>query len=119
MTWTYSQSTGELQHNGEFVGNGYSGTGFGRNNPAYQETENYGPIPEGLYTIGTAHDDPVLGPCIMALHPNPATDTFKRSGFYLHGNNKNNDASHGCIVLGPLLRHSIASSPDTELEVIP
>lgn len=33
MTWIYSQSTGILKHNGQFVAKGYAGKGIGKNDP--------------------------------------------------------------------------------------
>lgn len=115
--WTYHQHTGTLLHNGAFEGTGYSGTGLGRNNPEAQHLASMGPIPQGAYTIGSAYDDPHLGPCVMHLDPEPGTDTFGRSLFRIHGDNMRHDASHGCIILGPSIRHLIAGSGDKELLV--
>ena len=42
-----------------------------------------------------------------------------RSGFMIHGNNVQNNASQGCIILGPALRQQIANSGDTTLIVVP
>jgi hypothetical protein len=119
MTWQYRQSDGELTCDGEFEGTGYSGTGIGRNEPDTQNIPNTGPIPQGQYKIGTAYDDiGKLGPCVMALDPQPGTETFGRSLFRIHGDNVNHDASHGCIILGPAIRHKIASSADRDLVVV-
>lgn len=115
--WTYSQSTGEFSHDGQFEGTGYSGTGIGRNRPSAQQIEGVGPIPQGLYTIGQPYDDPHLGPCVMHLDPAPGTNDFGRSLFRMHGNNKANDASHGCIILSPSIRHLVAISADRQLTV--
>jgi len=118
MTWTYSQTTGELTQDGTFQGTGYSGTGFGRNNTAAQNVPNVGPIPQGNYTIGSAYDDiGGLGPYVMHLDPTPDTNTFGRSLFRIHGNNINNDASHGCVILGPAIRQLISTSGDTDFTV--
>ena len=117
--WTYEQHNGELTHNGEFVGNGYSGMGSGRNNGMAQHIPNIGPIPCGQYKIAAKRDEiPGLGPCVMNLDPTPGTQTFGRSLFRIHGDNKNHDASHGCIILGPLIRAAIANSGDHDLVVI-
>lgn len=118
MTWTYSQNSGELLHDGEFVGTGYSGTGFGRNNPAAQDLQNVGPIPQGCYTIGESYDDSNLGPCVMHLDADSGTNTFGRSLFRIHGDNARHDASHGCVILGPSIRHLIAESDDADFEVV-
>lgn len=114
--WTYRQSDGELLHDGAFEGTGYSGTGIGRNNPAMEAVANEGPIPAGSYSIGRAHDESVLGPCVFALTPHG--DTHGRSEFYVHGDNARHDASEGCVILGPSIRHLIRDSGDTALEVI-
>lgn len=118
MTWTYEQATGELTRDGAFVGTGYSGTGMGRDNTAFEATEGVGPIPRGQYTIGPVRNSARLGPCVMNLEPSLMTDTFGRSLFRIHGDNRRNDASHGCIILGPLIRQAIADSGDTDLEVV-
>lgn len=116
--FTYSQRTGELAQNGEFVGTGYSGNGPGRNNPDMQAVHNVGPIPEGEYTIGLPYADPARGPCVMRLTPSSDTNEFGRSGFLIHGDNKTHTASEGCIILGPTIRQFIANSGDTVLTVV-
>jgi len=117
MTWKYQQHDGALFHNGEFEGTGYSGTEYGRNNPTAQDVANLGPIPQGNYWIGKPFTDAVRGPIVMALTPNPEDQMFGRSGFLIHGDNAAHDASHGCVVLGPLLRAAIANSGDVHLLV--
>ena len=118
MTWTYSQTSGELTHDGKFIGTGYSGTGFGRNNPAAQNLQTVGPVPQGSYIIGDAYDDPKLGPCVMHLDADADTEVFGRSAFRIHGDNARHDASHGCVILGPSIRQLIADSDDADFEVI-
>lgn len=121
MTWTYQQSTGQLLQDGKLIGVGYSGCGKGENAPECQNIPNVGPIPCGAYTIGEAYDDiGNLGPCIMKLTPLPGTETFGRSGFFMHGDNSshNQSASHGCIVMGKNTRNTVASSEDRNLLVI-
>lgn len=115
--WTYSQSTGELLNDGKFEGTGYSGTGDGRNNPDMQNVQNVGPIPQGGYVIGESYDDPHLGPCVMHLDAKDGTETFGRSLFRIHGDDARHDASHGCVILGPAIRHLIAASPDKDFVV--
>lgn len=117
MTWTYSQSSGELLRSGAFQGTGYSGTGDGRNNPDMQNVPDVGPLPQGDYDIGPAHDHPQLGPCVMNLEPTADTNTFGRSLFRIHGDNARHDASHGCVILGPTIRQAIRDSGDTKLTV--
>lgn len=121
--YSYEISTGTLNHNNIFVGTGYSGAGYlfadGRNNPTMVSDPDKGPIPPGMYTIGIAYQHPTEGPCVMNLTPDADTNTFGRSAFHIHGNNKSNNASKGCIILGPTIRKSIALSGDTRLQVIP
>lgn len=121
--FTYQISTGELLDNtGKFVGTGYSGAGLvlsdGRNNPAMVEDQDKGPIPPGFYQIGLPYHHPTEGPCTMNLTPLPETNDFGRSAFHIHGNNVNNNASLGCIILGPSIRTQIARSGDNELKVV-
>lgn len=115
--WTYSQRTGKLHRNGLLIGEGYAGTGPGRNNPDMQDVPRVGPLPRGVYKIGPAYHHPKLGPICMNLDPLPGTEMYGRSLFRIHGNNKANDASLGCIIQGPAVRKVLASSNDRELTV--
>ena len=121
MAWIYSQYTGGLQHNAQHVGSGYSGHGTGLNNPSAQNQPNIGPIPQGHYKIGPAHQ-PLdhLGPLALPLYPDAANTMFGRFGFFIHGDNPQMDhtASDGCIVLSRPLREAIAASGDADLTVI-
>lgn len=118
--WTYRQSTGELLHDGEHVGRGYSGHGDGLNNPTLEDVPEVGPIPRGFWHIGVPHMSMRVGPYAMSLRPEPGTDVFRRSDFLIHGDNYHHDqsASRGCIVLARALREAIHESSDTDLEVI-
>jgi hypothetical protein len=116
MPWTYSQSTGQLARDGQFVATGYSGFGIGRNNPSEQAMPNVGPIPQGHYNIGPPFEAAIQGPCTMRLTP-VGHDALGRDGFLIHGDNLTHDASTGCIVLPREVRESIASSEDHDLEV--
>jgi hypothetical protein len=122
MPWTYFQSSGELRHNGVLIGVGYAGAGMtsatGRNNPAMEGIPNQGPIPAGQYHIGNAFNHPQKGPLSMRLTP-IGHNALGRSGFMIHGNNVQNNASQGCIILGPAIRQQIAGSGDTQLLVQP
>ena len=122
MPWTYSQSTGELRHNGALIGTGYSGAGLiassGRNNPAMQNIPNQGPLPTGQYQIGASYNHAQKGPTSMNLMP-AGHNALGRSSFMIHGNNVQNNASQGCIILGPMLRQQIATSSDQILMVTP
>lgn len=120
MTWVYKQSTGELGHDGLFVGDGYSGHGVGKNNPSMQNIKNVGPIPCGNWVICPSFNHPVLGPCVMRLTPDTGTETFERRGFYLHGDGISDpgNASDGCIVQGHSVRVLVSQSDDNDLMVI-
>jgi hypothetical protein len=120
MPWSYSQKTGQLKFNGIVVGKGYSGAGLsaktGRNNSEMEDVRNKGPIPRGQWNIGTAYADKKRGPVVLALTP-VGHNAHGRTDFLIHGNNSKNDASEGCIILGPDLRKKVANSGDTILTV--
>lgn len=97
---------------------GYSGTAEGRNNPSLEDKPNLGPIPRGVYTIGPVYTHELLGPLVMDLIPEPDTKTFGRSLFRIHGNNLENDASHGCVILNKQTRFLVSQSSDHELRVV-
>lgn len=119
--WTYDQSTGDLSHDGVFIGTGYSGAGRtlaeGRNNGAMEAVAAKGPIPRGRWKIGRPRDGGALGPFVMNLDP-VGHNAHSRSLFRIHGNNKADDASHGCIILARPLRQLIAASGDNDLTVV-
>ena len=121
MTWRYSQATGKLEHDGQYVATGYSGHGAGVDNPAMQYVAGVGPIPCGRYSIGEPHDSAHVGPFAMDLTPMPGTDTHGRSAFLMHGDNAsvNHTASHGCLVFMRPTRTLVARSGDATLEVMP
>jgi hypothetical protein len=116
MPWNYSQSTGTLTRDNQFVATGYSGAAAGRNNPAEQAVPNLGPIPQGLYRIGPPFDAVRQGPCVMRLTP-LGHDALGRDGFLIHGDNLTHNASTGCIILPRATREAIAASPDRDLVV--
>jgi len=121
MAWKYSQKTGALTNPaGNRVGIGYSGHGDGLDNPALEQQQCEGPIPQGEWEIGQFFDDPGhKGPLVAHLMPLPGTETFGRSGFMIHGDNEhlNHSASEGCIVLPRILREMILASNDRTLVV--
>jgi hypothetical protein len=84
-----------------------------------QGVRNVGPVPQGTYTIGQPHDTATHGPYVMVLTPVQGTNTFGRSGFLIHGDNKRHDASHGCIILDRTLRHRVWGSGDHTIQVTP
>lgn len=119
--WIYFSNSGRLYDpTGKVVGNGYSGHGPGVNNQAMEAVHDFGPIPRGAYTIGQFFDDPEKGPIVAHLIPCPATDTFGRSGFMLHGDNAAGDhsASRGCIIMPRAVRAQVQFSPVKDLRVM-
>jgi len=122
VTWTYDQSSGDLFHNGAFIGTGYSGKGRtkedGRNNGDKQAIHEVGPIPRGFWKIGRVTDRPKTGVISIQLTPKPPETALGRTGFFIHGNNQADDASTGCIILARGLRLEIVGSGDAELEVV-
>ena len=116
----WHQTRGALMRDGELLGFGYSGNGYGYNNPAAQVVKKVGPIPQGKYTIDPSCTDAQVGPCAMRLVPDPTNLMFGRSGFFIHGDNAamNRTASEGCIVLSRTIRELIAGSSDFDLTVI-
>jgi lipoprotein-anchoring transpeptidase ErfK/SrfK len=121
--WTYKIASGQMLGAGGQAFVGYSGAGHtlgeGRNNPVMADVAAKGPIPPGRYVIGVPHDSPHTGAYTMDLTPGRGTNTLGRSAFRIHGNNVENDASHGCIVLPPGARRAVWASGDRALEVVP
>lgn len=119
MTWRYVQSVGQLSHDGQIEGRGYSGAGDGKNNPSMQDVPNVGPIPVGLYTIEEPIDTKTHGPYVMHLMPDAENDMFGRSAFMMHGDSVVNPgtASEGCIIMPRTVREKVWQSGDTTLEV--
>jgi hypothetical protein len=116
MPWTYNQITGKLTHDGRVVGTGYSGRGFGRNNPLAEAVRGVGPVPSGRYTIGRPHLGVHTGPHTMNLTP-VGHNARGRTLLRIHGDNLAHNASHGCIILPPQVRHRISESGDNVLDV--
>jgi hypothetical protein len=106
MTWTYSQGTGELRdEHGDLVHVGYSGAGDGKNNCAMQAVKNVGPIPRGYWVLGKPYDSRKVGPYAIPLKPAPLTETYGRSAFVVHGDNRTHTASQGCIIMPRKVRN--------------
>ena len=121
MPWKYSQETGKVMNpNGALAGIGYSGHGKGLNNPKMQNVIDVGPIPQGEWTICTFFDD-LGGKGLIVAHLVPAhgTETFGRSGFMVHGDNReaNHTASEGCMILPRFIRDAMMASKDRNLVV--
>ena len=117
MPWEYSQSSGELRHNGVKIAKGYSGKDKGKDNPAMESVPFVGPIPKGLYTIGSPRDTTSRGPYVLDLTPK-GHNALGRSEFLIHGDSIKNPgkASEGCIIMPRVAREKVAKSGDTLLK---
>lgn len=126
MSWSWSQSTGELRRNGAVVSRGYSGKGRGKNNPALQNVPGIGPIPRGRWRMVRVYDSANVGPFAIELHAVDATpgddrhDETGRGAFRIHGDSIRapGTASKGCIILPRAVREAMWRSGDREIEVI-
>jgi hypothetical protein len=100
---------------------GYSGFGYGKNNPKCEEVPNVGPIPRGLWDMGDMIESTLLhGPYVIPLLPRGETETFGRSGFLIHGESIHapGEASYGCMVQMRWVRVQMGQSEDKTLEVV-
>lgn len=103
---------------------GYSGAFLCRNDPTKTGVKNCGPVPVGKYKLeirAPGTHNPRLADPVIRLNPFPETETYGRSDFEIHGNNAQNDASHGCIIQIHPIRMQIAAfirGGDDILEVI-
>jgi hypothetical protein len=121
--FTYQQSTGDWQQNGQLEAIGYSGHPPYVNIPSAETILNEGPIPRGFYTItGPPFADPKCGAYCLRLIPYPETILYGRDDFLIHGDeilHPGQDlASDGCIILLRNTRESTWLSGDRILEVI-
>ncbi len=121
MSWTYSQSTGQLRLKGKLVAGGYSGLGIYKNDPDAEARRAEGPIPRGRWKIIGVYDSAKVGPYALALTP-IGHDAHGRTDFRIHGDSAQHPggASNGCIVPegGLATRKRIWTSGDHDLEVI-
>lgn len=120
MPWMWSQGQGELRRpDGSLAARGYSGKGQWKNVPSAECLHDKGPIPKGLYFIGTAINTVTHGPFVLPLTPSPANTMWGRAGFLIHGDSivDPGNASEGCIILPRAIREAIAISGDTDLAV--
>lgn len=127
-TLVYYQSSGELFAKGSPVvapiAKGYSGAGEHRNKPASQCIGDLGPIPVGVYYIGSLADltlpDGKVIPAAMKLTPAKENEMCKRKGFLMHGESISYPgwASAGCIILTKDERTRISKAGFSTLEVV-
>lgn len=135
MPWKFDRAAGEiLGPDGLRKGVAYAGHGTARNNPKREGEHGAmvdgkitagGPLPAGTYTMSEL----VLmhiktGPWSIRLKPDEATRahilTLGRGpdSFLIHGNNKENDASEGCIISNRATREIMWKSEDHQLLVL-
>lgn len=119
--FVFSQSTGQFTKDGKFVAKGYSGYGLqkasGRQNPAMEHVVARGPIPRGLWKIGAPYNSKKVGDYALVLEP-VGHNAHGRSAFRIHGDNRANNASNGCIILPRPIREYIWKSGDRDLTVV-
>lgn len=120
----YSQSSGLMYLEDHLcdriiLARGYSGNGTSINDPDSEGFGGRGPIPRGIWKVGTAFNSERTGPFALPLTP-VGHDAYHRSGFQIHGDNKHGDrsASTGCIILPRLIRKAIINLGIDVLEVI-
>ena len=118
MNWKYESSTGRLiSPDGELVATGYAGGNCGenpegKNNPAMQDVQAIGPLPEGTYTYTEHIDHPKLGPFAIILIPDEGNEMYGRSAFRMHGDSVSHPgcASEGCIIMPRAIRERVFAS---------
>lgn len=120
MSWIYHQATGELLHDLRPVATGYSGFGAAKNKPESQHLAGLGPIPRGAYLLGALSENEDHGPLAIHVVPLTGTDTLGRSGFLIHGDNREHPggASHGCIIMPREIREQMIDSHDKQILVL-
>ena len=109
--WAVDDTSSVQTCQGTLLGTAYAGNGDGINNPLATDEVMHGPLPVGLYTIGTPINKPMsVGVYALPLTPNPSNCMFGRSQFYIHGDNAqaNHTASDGCIVAERTIREICA-----------
>lgn len=114
IDWVYSQSLGHLylcdsQDVRTLVGTGYSGSVGHQNRSESEQLKSRGPIPRGVWRIGSKFNHARLGPASIPLTPVEESKAFGRSDFWIHGDNSRGDrsASRGCIILDRKTREVI------------
>lgn len=99
----YHQGSGVIEApDGVRLAFAWAGKGTGKNNPKAQDQKCIGPLPQGLYVVGTWEDHPRLGKMVCALTQIDG-ETFGRGSFFIHGASNNplryGQESMGCIVV--------------------
>lgn len=114
MRFVYAQSTGCFSVFGDAgldpIGIGFAGREDHRNDPEGQIVRGVGPIPRGNYRLGLMAHPRFTAPAYKVT-PEALTQTFGRSGFWVHGGTE----SHGCIILGRRERNRIRDLLGSEI----
>lgn len=118
---TFSVGKGMLYAaDGSVIGPAYSGAPGHVDVATDDGLKALGPIPLGMWQIGTPFDDQHLGPFAMRLTPCDGTETLGRGSFLIHADNAkhNQTASEGCIIAPPLERRQVWQDPDHLISVV-
>lgn len=115
--YVYESSTGRFLKHGVQVATGYSGYGISKNRPEREHIRGEGPIPRGRYMIGPARFSRNVGPVAMYLWP-VGHDAHGRSALMIHGDNRTQTASRGCIILPRVVRDEVAFTVKTEADPV-
>lgn len=114
----YVQGSGDFETAaGEVLTTGYSGKGAFKNDISAEHVRGWGPIPRGLYRVHRAFVSEHMGPVCLPLEP-WHHDALGRSGFYIHGDTRDHDASRGCIILPPEVRKRLDKDVKTFRHVL-
>jgi hypothetical protein len=124
--FTFESSTGKLfDPNQTHIASGYAGGDKGLhkegiNNPKFQSVHDIGPLPEGIYTMGTPIEGSHLGPLAIPLTPDHNNQMFGRSSFFIHGDHIGapGTASDGCMIFAHNIRTLLSQSQDRQIQVI-
>ena len=109
---------------GVFKAKGYAGGNEGKNpegvnNSAMCNVPDVGPLPPGLYTMGTPVEHSHLGAFAIPLTPDPANEMYGRKDFYCHGDTTpSGNASEGCVILPRDIREMMHTSSDQKIQVV-
>lgn len=124
----YEASTGrflsERGGSSSLIAIGYAGAPPCLNDPTKHQVRSCGPLPQGRYRI-IERKHPRFAEPAFALYPLEGTETFGRTGFWIHGDNRarNRSASTGCIVIdraGRLrVRRELLVGTDPVVTVVP
>ena len=103
------------------IGRFYAGAPGHVNNPDDCELVGLGPLPLGVYQMGTPIDDPEVGLFAIPLTMTQG-DPLGRSGFLWHGDNASKPpetSSRGCPISSRSTREEGAADADQLLTVTP